>query len=239
MKKWILVLTGALCLFLTGCAQLNYMNQKTPSELAMYGDMPRNEVMALQTSYIEEMIETFGTREEASSAAAQDGWNYIKNPLPNNRGSLNAVVDLAMRSFNAAWILNENNYEAHWGFGVCSAIRGWLNDAEKHFSRAVVLNPKNADLILDIAFNCTNLGAKNNNIQQFDSAIKLYNKAIEIAPYDSYVKKEAYSKQAFTLYYKGDYSAAWKKVILAEKYGWECPENDFLAALSKKKPRPK
>jgi len=215
------------------------MNQKTPSELAMYGDIPRDEVMAVQTSYVVQMVKKFGTKEKASSVAAQDGWNYIKNPLPNNRSSLNAVVDLAMRSFNGAWILDENNYQAHWGFGICSSIRGWLDDAEKHFAKAMELNPKNADLILDVAFNHTNLGAKNRDNQQFDKAIMLYDKAMELAPDDTFVKKEAYSKQAFTLYYKGEYASAWGKVKLAEKAGWTCPENDFLAALSKEMPRPK
>jgi anaphase-promoting complex subunit 3 len=239
MKSLNLILLGALCFFLSGCAQLNYMNQKTPSELAMYGTIPRDEVMAMQTSYVKQMVEKFGSREKASSVAAQDGWNYIKNPLPNNKSSLNAVVDLAMRSFNGAWILNENNYEAHWGFGVCSSIRGWLDEAQKHFAKAMELNPKNADLILDVAFNYTNLGAKNNDSQQFDKAIMLYSKAIELAPDDEFVKKEAYSKQAYTLYYKGDYASAWGKVKLAEQAGWKCPEHDFLEALSKQMPRPK
>ncbi len=239
MKTSNILIAGILCVATSGCSFLDYthVRYKTDPELAMYKGSPHGEMEKLYKAYIEETIEKYGSRERASAIAAQDGWTHISTPLPEDKYILNADVDLAMRSFNGAWLLWENNYEAYWGFGVCASIRGYPDEARKYFDGAVGLNPNNANLLLNAAQNYTILGAKG-DVQTLDKAIALYNKALNLAPDDS-VKKDAYSNWAFTLYYKGDYASAWDKVKLAEQAGWKCPEHDFLEALSKQMPRPK
>ena len=204
----------------------------------MYNGSSHAEMEKVYQSHVEEMKAKYGSREKASSVAAQDGWKHIPPPLPEDKYFRNAVVDLAMRSFNGAWLLWKNNPEAYWGFGVCTAMRGYPGEAKGYFTQAIKLNPNDALLMLDVAHNYTILGAEG-DVQALDEAIEFCKGALILAVDDQHVKQSAYSQWAIALFYKRDYASAWEKIKVAEKHGWVCPENDFVTALNKKMPRPK
>jgi tetratricopeptide (TPR) repeat protein len=233
MKILKTLLAAVLCLSLTGCVAMhNFLNPKYGGQLAMYGNRPHAEMEALQKSWIEQMTKKYGSREKASSVAAGEGWDYLSLDKGNPS---DASIDLAMRSFNGAWILSETNYEAFWGFGICTA-RGQYNfdDAEKYFNKAMELSPNNARLLMDVGFTYTVAGS-NGNVQRLDRAIELYRQAVSIQP----DFEMAYYNWAITLFYKGDYAGSWDKIKKAEQCGGKSIQQGFVQALSRKMPRPK
>lgn len=81
----------------------------------------------------------------------------------------------AVRMFERAATLDNNNFEAWMNFGTMVAgFRGY-EDAKRAFTRAVELSPRNYEAHLG-------LGAALRGLNQFDEAIAEYNKAKEIDP---------------------------------------------------------
>lgn len=227
-----LLLVALLSVLSIGCVPVhNFLNPRYGGQLAMYGGRSHAEMEAMQKPWIDQMTEKYGSREKASSAAAMEGWNYLH--LDENRPN-SGEINLAMRSFNAAWILWENNYEAYWGFGICTARGQYkFDEAMKYFNKAMELNPDNAGLLMDVGFTYTAAGA-NGNTQRLDKAIELYRHAVVIQP----DMELAYYNWAITLFYMGDYVGAWEKIVQAEQCGGETIQPGFIKALSKKMPRP-
>jgi tetratricopeptide (TPR) repeat protein len=209
----------------------NFLNPKYGGQLAMYGDRPHAEIEAMQKSWIEQVTKEYGSREKASSAAAAEGWDYLNFKKGNPS---DACINLAMRSFNAAWILQEDNYEAFWGFGICTARGQYkFDEAMKYFNKAIELNPNDASLLADIGFTYTAAGA-NGDAQRLEKAIELYRQALTLKP----DLELAYYDWAITLFYKGDYAGAWDKIKRSEQYGGASIQPSFIKALSRKMPRP-
>ena len=94
---------------------------KTPlNELPMYGGVQKTpEQEAADETFIQAAIKEYGTREKASDVVVQIGWSYLyKNDLRT-----------AIKKFNQAWLLNSDNAQAYWGFGVVAANRRDLDQA--------------------------------------------------------------------------------------------------------------
>ena len=231
MKTLKTLLVAVLCLSFAGCVAVhNFLNPHYGGQLAMYGDRPHAEIEAMQKSYIEKMTKAYGSREKASSAAVAEGWNYLH--LDESRPN-DGEINLAMRSFNAAWILWENNYEAYWGFGICTAQGQYNFDkALKYLNKAIELNPNNPSLLLDTA--STYAKGAREDVRRLDKAVECYQKALALSP----GLEQAYCALAITLYYKGDYAGAWDNIKKSEQYGGKSIEQRFLRMLSAKMPRP-
>ena len=77
--------------------------------------------------FIQNALELFkGDREKASKAWAQEADSFFR------KGDL----DYAMRRYNQAWLLNENNYQPYWGFGQVMIMRGKTDEAIKYYEKA-------------------------------------------------------------------------------------------------------
>ena len=54
------------------------------------------------------------------------------------------MLDIAMRRFNEAWLLNPKNYQAFWGFGAVLSEQGKLVEAIEQLetARELIDDPK-------------------------------------------------------------------------------------------------
>lgn len=231
MKK--LILFSLLLISVSGCMSPDgQMYPKTGGQLVMYGDLPHSEIEEKQKSYIEQETAKFGTREDASQAAAKAGWEYVAQAQSSRNY---ASINLAVRTFNGAWILWENNYQAFWGFGVCSSMREEYDKAEKYFLKAIDLNKNNpnSDLKLDLALTYTQSG----NPTWHDKSIAVIKDVLNTASVDNYAKGYAYFIWAQALANKGDFQAAWEKVALSENLKEYKIPPEFKKQLERVHPR--
>lgn len=231
MKTSILPIYLLTLFLLVSCISPDgQMYPKTPGQLIMYGGVFHSEKEEASQDYIERETEKFGSREEASSAASAVGFDYIRDA--QTPGASYAEINLAVRMFNGAWILWEDNYKVFWGYGICSALRRDLLSSEKYFLKAIALNQENPDAELRIDAALT--FSPSNTRKGLDKAIELAQEALKIAP----EKERAYFVWAQALANKGDYWGAWKKISQCERVGGYTIPQDFLNHLESVMPRP-
>jgi tetratricopeptide (TPR) repeat protein len=100
-------------------------------------------------------------------------WDHlIAGELHEAKGNL----DIARISYNVALHLNDEISEAHAGNGRLDLVSGKHNDAIINFSKAIVKDPYNPYLQLD-------LGKAYEGIDQYSSAIEIYKETIRNFPY--------------------------------------------------------
>ena len=107
-----------------------------------------------------------------SAEAAKLGWNYFYKGDP----------DTAIKRFNQAWMLDHNNVDALWGFGVVMGSRATqeeplsnINESIRCLKLAIDLAPKNGKILADLAYSYTFLGSYLKD--KGDQPTEAYNKA--------------------------------------------------------------
>lgn len=211
-----------LATFLFASASADYSME----ELPMYGGKHSPEVAPDPAS---------------SKHAAERGWQYYY------RGDLST----AMKRFNQAWMLDRNNAQALWGFGVVTGQRALADEAQRaHNLReslrllelAWALEPANGKLMGDVAFTCILLGqlaeetaAGSTQAQQRQDATaykehagQLFAKALELEP--DYAPLLA--NYGMWLFHAGDFTRARELTAKAEAQGYPIPPT-FLLELKR------
>lgn len=126
-----LLLPATIILVLAGCSS-------TPSgprvdNLPMYGQpaLVRPEFLKKADSdFVANAVLAFGgDRKLASSAWAQQADRFL------DQGNL----DYAMRRYNQAWLLDEANYEAYWGFGRVAVETDKFDEGIRFMQKAIEL----------------------------------------------------------------------------------------------------
>jgi tetratricopeptide (TPR) repeat protein len=99
----------------------------------MYGqpDIPRPDFLKqADADFIAKAASGFGgDRKAASRAWAEEGARYLAQK----------DLDHAMRRYNQAWLLDDSNYEAYWGFGRVMVEASHFDDGVKFTKQAVEL----------------------------------------------------------------------------------------------------
>lgn len=131
LRRRAFVSCAAIALIAAGC--------KTPpapprvDNLPMYGqpEIPRpTQLRQADERFIETAAAEFGgDRKLASLSWTAQADRYLEE------GNL----DLAMRRYNQAWLLDESNYEAHWGFARVLLAQQKPSDALPHLRKAIEL----------------------------------------------------------------------------------------------------
>ncbi|NEM98958.1 tetratricopeptide repeat protein [Pontibacter burrus] len=112
--------------------------------LPMFGKIAKTEAQQKSDEkFLKSSDASFSTRPEASKFFMERGWQYL------NEGQ----IDTAMHRFNLAWLLNPDNSETYWAFGLVTVARGNPAEAVEYYQKALSYEPKNALLLSDLA-NC-------------------------------------------------------------------------------------
>ena len=176
----------------------------------MYGGITKTKKMVeCDNRFVERVIKSEGSRQKATSHCLKLAWHYLdKNDLKT-----------AMKRFNQAWLLTSDNYQIFWGFGIILARQAKIEDALKMFKKAISINHTNARLLSDLGYTCFVKAYNDSNRAEketyFKRSIRLYERAVKIDPNIGQI----YSQWANTLFYMGNYQAAWDKIQVAQAKG--------------------
>jgi tetratricopeptide (TPR) repeat protein len=222
-------LISSILIFITiSVIALSSSGAQDISLLPKYGYLPKN---AIQQEADKKFISTIderykGDRKKAAAEVSMRGWQLLRQ----------SNFDDAMRRFNQAWLLDSTNGNALWGMAALQTNkRGKATDALKLFAEAERYSLNDIDFSTDYAKAIGVAGAATKNKALLNDAFArfavIYNKA----------PQHVLNLQnwAITLYYVGNYSESWRKIIIAEKAPRRGDlDPKFIAALQIKMPRP-
>jgi len=196
--------------------------------LPKYGSLPKTEWQkAADAKFIAAIDQQYhGDRNKASADLAARGWQYLAEQN----------FDDAMRRFNQAWLLNNNNGTALWGMAAIQAGSGKFDESLKLFAEAEKFVGSDINFSTDYAKALAMAGASLKNDDMLKDAFVRFELLYQKAPQNTMNLQN----WAIALFSQGKYSEAWAKVKLAEA----TPNKDeldprFLAALKSRMPRPK
>ena len=164
------------------------------SLLPMYGGLVKNqEQMSADQKFLDQILATGSSRDEASLEVEKLGWQYFWD----------GDLDTAIKRFNQAWMLNAENSGTYKGFAIVQAERGApvlevVNLFEKSIAKA------NADSSAYVDY-----GRYLWTIGRFQDSLSMLERALDKFP-NAY---NASSNMAFVYYRIADYAKAcyWSK----------------------------
>jgi uncharacterized protein (TIGR02145 family) len=198
--------TGFSCRCILGELQQNNDTAKRDNLKPMYGEIPQSEAYKkIDEDFIGSAVALSGSREKASESFIKKSWAYLYHDS----------IDLAMRRFNQAWLLNPDNPDSYFGFAAITEIRRGIPEAERYFKMGLDKDTgkKRAEICYKRVADCTEqLQYYNGTIDAYErivamdagnifafkklgyfytqtgnqnKALNSYNKAIELDPKDS------------------------------------------------------
>jgi tetratricopeptide (TPR) repeat protein len=136
----------------------------------------------------------------------------------------------AMFRFNQAWLLDPKNENVYWGFG---GVYFSFNDHENalvQYTEGLVLNPKSANIMIDMATIGMARYYKNKDINELAASINLLKLAYEIDPN----KQNLLFKLSACYFLKDDCTSAIKYYDECVKLGGQVIPESFKKAISEK-----
>ncbi|MCX2739398.1 tetratricopeptide repeat protein [Pontibacter anaerobius] len=141
MKRLLLAAAAFLCATTLSLAQ-EQTAELSPKVLPMFGGKQKTEAEQKQDEkFLTSCDKNFTDRQEASKFFMERGWEYL------NEGQ----ADTAVYRFNLAWLLNPDNKDTYWAFGLVTSARGDQEHAIEMYEKALALAPKNSLLLSDAA----------------------------------------------------------------------------------------
>lgn len=192
-----------------------------------YGLLPKNDVQkALDAKFLASIDDYYkGDRKKAAEDIASRGWQFLRQG--------NAAD--AMKRFNQAWLVDGSNGRALWGMAAIQAGSGKFDESLKLFAEAEPLVGDDVDLQADYARTLGIAGVQARSDAFMQEAFSRFGHVYEKAPQHTLNLQN----WAITLFYAGDYAAAWEKLKVAEATPRHVElDQNFVAALQSKMPRP-
>jgi tetratricopeptide (TPR) repeat protein len=172
--------------------------------LPKHGNVPKADWQkAADDAYIKATDEEYhGDRKKASTDTAMRGWQLL------------AVGDLegAMRRFNQAWLLNNNNGIALWGMAAVETEWEKFDESLKLFAEAEKVVGSEINFLVDYSRAVGMAEVKREDDALIKDAFDRFERIYQKAPQNGRNLKN----WAMTLFVEGKYSEAWAKVKLAE-----------------------
>lgn len=224
-----------LSILISGCVVVSGPDPRNLpiDQVPMYGGMDRQAVPELKKSdaaFIESTSSAFGGRERAAKRWIEQGFSfYFRDEL-----------EMAMRRFNQAWLLDPNNPEVYWGFGAVLHDRGLAFGSYDMDMRAYRLGFRDPGFLADLGRVAAlrTVEAKDLSSDQRAAFIaeseSYYEEAIKSGEQLGYI----YDSWSTVKYWTGDYAGAWQKVKVARAHGGAAQDR-FLSMLTEKMPEPK
>ncbi len=118
-----------------------------PPDLPKFGGVQKTfEQIAADETYVSTMLAQHTSVDDALARELAIGWEAFKN----------RDGDLAMRSFNRAWLLSATSSDAVRGMGLVEGVRGHFDSSIALMQEALVLDPSRTVLNCDIALSYFN-----------------------------------------------------------------------------------
>lgn len=197
-----------------------------PKVLPMFGQIAKTDAeQKADEKFLTSCDKSFESRTEASNFFMDRGWEYL------NEGQ----VDTAVYRFNLAWLLNPDNYNTYWAFGLVEQSKGNSREAIGMLDRALKYQPNNSLLLSDI-------GAA--YLQQYTTDKKKKNLKQATAFLDRALKADQNNAFALTglsrvYFHNKKYAEAWDYLHRGRDINIMSLDYDFLSELMVRMPDPK
>jgi Flp pilus assembly protein TadD len=140
-----------------------------------------------------------------------------------------------MKDFNQAWLLNPENGSALWGMAALCGQAGKFSQALKLFVEAEPLVGNDIDFLTDYAKTVAFTGLRRKDQTLIENALSRFSYIYSRAPQHTINLQN----WAITLYFRGDYQAAWAKIKLAMATAGKTElDRSFIDKLQEKMPQP-
>ena len=226
MKKLLLAVVAIVYATSLSFAQEQPAAQN-PQVLPMFGGKAKTEEQQKKDEkFLTSCDKSFANRQEASRFFMERGWEYL------NEGQL----DTAVYRFNLAWLLNPDNKDTYWAFGLVTSAKGQNGEAIKHYEKALSYDPKNSLLLSDAASTYLKAYSEGKKKKKdLKKATTYLNEAIKADTTNAYALYNL-SKVKF---YEKKYSDAWEYLHKSRSINLMQIDYDFIAELTAQMPDPK
>lgn len=223
MKKLLFAATFYLIAISFAFAQDAPVN---PKVLPMFGNVAKTEAQQKQDQkFLKSSDASFSTRIEASKFFMERGWEYL------NEGQ----TDTAIHRFNLAWLLNPDNKDTYWAFGLVTVGKGNPQEAIGYYEKAISLSPKNSMLLADLAACYVMLYEEKPKKKSLKQATAYLNQAISADAKNAY----AFYTLSQVQYHSRNYSQAWENLHKGRELNMAMLDYAYLVKLTDKMPDPK
>jgi len=205
----------------------NPANAEEINLLPKYGLFSKNEAQKIaDEKFLMDIDNRYkGNRKKAAEDVSLSGWQFLRQGNTSD----------AMRRFNQAWMIDNTNGFALWGMATISSIRGNVDQSLKLFGEAELFVGNDIDFSVDYARSVGFAGVQSNNKKLLQDALNRFTQIHKRAPQHTLNLQN----WAIILFSVGNFSEAWKKIILAEATPHHAElDKNFIAALQAKMPRP-
>jgi tetratricopeptide (TPR) repeat protein len=203
-------------------------SQEERNLLPKYGSLPKTEWQKqADDAFLRATDEEYhGDRKKASLDSAARGWQYLRE----------GDLDMAMRRFNQAWLLDDHDGAALWGMAAVEASGGKIDDSLKLFAEAERYSSGDINFSIDFAKAMGIAALEKHDDKLLKDAFARFEQNQKKAPQNVLNLQN----WATTLAGAGRYCEAWDKVKLAESMPNKSNlDPEFIAALQARMPRPK
>jgi Tfp pilus assembly protein PilF len=195
MKRLILATAAIL---LSASALFAQVQDPTPHPkvLPMFGKQPKTEAQQkADEKFLTSSDKSFTSRTEASNFFMDRGWEYF------NEGK----TDTAVHRFNLAWLLNPDNVNTYWAFGLIEQGKGNASEAIGMYERGLKYQPKNSLLLADAASAYLNLFETSKKKKHLKQAVIYLDQSIAADATNAY----ALFNLSKVKYHQKKYADAW------------------------------
>lgn len=224
MKK-LLLAAAALLLCATSTFAQDQPATPHPKVLPMFGNIARTEAeQKSDEKFLTSCDKSFTSRTEASNFFMDRGWEYF------NEGQ----IDTAVYRFNLAWLLNPDNANTYWAFGLIENSKGNTEAAIGMYERALQYQPRNSLLLSDIAASYLTLYSASKKKKNLKKTVAYLDQAIAADARNAYA--------LFTLsqvkYHEKKYAEAWTYLHQSREIDMRTMNYEYLAELMTQMPDP-
>jgi hypothetical protein len=220
-------------LLMLACSPMAGQEQIPIDQVPMYGGMDRSQFPDLKAGdekFIEDVSRHFGSREKAARAWIEQGYRFYQQDR----------LDMAMRRFNQAWLLDPNNAEVYAGFAAVLHDQGKNCPAMKMIEEALSRNPPTYQGIYPDAGRIIALCAVSDSTLSADAKAALLERSEVLFRKGEEVERDKaylYGTWATAYYWREQYAEAWTMVGKQRQLGGQ-PSPQFIKLLTEKMPGP-
>ncbi|MBD1396223.1 hypothetical protein H9Q13_03515 [Pontibacter sp. JH31] len=196
-----------------------------PKVLPMFGKQPKTEAQQkADEKFLTSCDKNFTSRTEASNFFMERGWEYF------NEGQ----TDTAVYRFNLAWLLNPDNANTYWAFGLVEQGKGNATEAIGMYERALKYQPKNSLLLADAASAYLNLYDSSKKKKHLKQAFSYLEQSVAADATNAY----ALFNLSKVKYHQKKYDEAWDYLHQSRDIDMLTLDYNFLADLMARMPDP-
>ena len=139
----------------------------------MYGRIKKcPEQLVLDQEFLTACDKQYKTRQEAAVAQVVFGWKYFYTNQ----------LDVAMKRFNQAWLLDSTNADVYLGFGNILGLKHQFEETLPLFEKSILINPTNPNVWESASTSYGQMFFLTKNTAMLDKSISYLKKSLALNP---------------------------------------------------------